>query len=257
MRMEVGKAVEQNLIEHSKKMGLYCGSNIPFQAKLDGAEIAGELDLVLRTTPCAGSKYILECKSIYGNFATKDIFGSFLFPNAGKGKPKDSHLMQLAIYLRHFSRFPVDHPSYIPFGALFVCDRGDGHFGTFDVWLEKETSSLAEGEQISSHKIKYYSKYLQVPITVAPFTVEDILSRYRHINAALEKEEPPKRDFKKEYSEEEIEQRYESGEVSESRYKTWKSSHGPRGKGKVTLGDWNCGNLYCPYSSLCWEVFDQ
>jgi len=251
-RMNVGKEVENSVIEDCKKSGLYVANNVVFRVEMDGVPIAGEIDAVLRTAPCSGEKYCMECKSVYGYYAQKEIFGKFLKMGKEPGKPKDSHLMQLALYLNHYSRLPKDDPGYLAFGALFICDRGDGHFGVFDVWLEPDTMILGEGEEITTHRIFYSSEVLGVLRTACPWTVEDILSRYRGVQDLLSGDAPPPKDFLREYNAEQIEQRHEIGMISDSAYKKWKSSHGPRGKGKEKLGDWNCQRLYCPYSDFCW-----
>ena len=110
---------------------------------------------------------------------------------------------------------------------------------------------LGEDETIECHRIIYKSDKMGVKKTILPYTVEDILSRYRLVQTHLEANEIPPKDFVKEYDEETVEQRHELGLISVSAYKKWKSSHGPRGKGKEKLGDWPCSG-YCPYETLCW-----
>ena len=251
-RMNVGKEVENSVIETCKREGLFVDNNIPFRVVMDGVPVAGEMDLVLRTSPCSGKKYCMECKSIYGYYATKETFGKSLKMGGDAGKPKDSYLMQLALYLNYFSRLPKTDPSYLEFGALFICDRGDGHFGVFDVWLEEETRFITEDEPIKVHRILYSSDHMGVPKTVVPYTTEDILHRYRTGLAHIDKLDPPERDFVLEFDKEMVEMRHEQGKVSASAYSKWTKSHGPRGKAKEKLGDWQCG--YCPYRSLCWEL---
>lgn len=255
-RMEVGKEVEDSIIERCKIAGIYSGNNIQFQTTFNGVAIAGELDAVLRRRS-DNVKYVAEIKSIYGYLPQKEIFGRFLHLGQEAGKPRDSYLMQIALYLMHFSKLPKDHPMYLPFGAIFVSDRGDGHYGVFDVWLEEEIRVLGEDETITVNQIKYRSSKMKVPTTIAPYTVEDIISRFQMIKVLLAGEVPPPRDFIREYDEETIERKHNDGEISDSSYKKWKSSHGPRGKGKESLGDWNCQSLYCPYSTACWEAFEK
>lgn len=252
-RMNVGTQVEKSIIETCKQEGLYVANNVPFRVVMDGISIAGELDAVLRTEPCGDEKFIAEVKSISGYYAQKDIFGKFIGNGRNYGVPRDSYLMQLALYLNHFSRLPKDNPSYIPFGAIFVCDRGDGHFGVFDVWLEKELKVIGEDEVIPCHKIYYSSQAMGIPRTLVPYTIEDILTGYRTVKNALSGDTPPPRDFVKEYNREQVEAKYNAGELSKSKYEKWIGSHGSRGKGKEKLGDWNCFNLYCPYSASCWD----
>jgi hypothetical protein len=253
-RMEVGKEVEKEIIEKCKVAGLWAGNNIQFKAVMGGIQIAGELDAVLKRRSDQ-VKYLLEIKSIYGYYAQKEIFGRFLNQGGDPGKPRDTYVMQVALYLNYFSKLPKDHPMYLPFGAIFVCDRGDGHFGVFDVWLSEEMQVIGEDETINISKISYRSPRMRVPTTVLPYSVEDILARYRMVDGLLPGGTPPKREFSREYDKETIEIRYAQGLVSKSAYEKWQSSHGPRGKGKETLGDFQCS--YCPHSSLCWDTYED
>ena len=252
-RMNVGKEVENSVIETCKREGLYVDNNVPFRVTMDGIPIAGEMDAVLRTEPCGGVNYAMECKSIYGYYAQKSIFGSFIGNGREVGAPRDSYVMQTALYLNHFSRLPESNPSYLPFGAIFVCDRGDGHLGVFDIWLEEELKIVGEDEVIPRHKIFYASPRMGVPKTELPYAIEDILNGYRITKNLLKGDTPPPRDFTREYSREQVEAQHNAGNVSESAYKKWTTSHGSRGKGKEKLGDFLCNPLYCPWSSLCWN----
>lgn len=204
------------------------------------------------STYTAGGIAVHNCKSMYGYYAQKSIFGKFIGNGRDVGAPKDSYIMQISLYLNHFSRLPQNDPSYLPFGAVFVCDRGDGHFGVFDVWLEEQVKIIGEDEMVPCHKIFYQSDAMGVPRTQLPYTVEDILAGYRVVQDALQGDEPPPRDFVREYNREQVEAMHSLGKVSDSAYKKWISSHGPRGKGKEKLGDWNCQKMYCPWSSYCW-----
>jgi len=251
MRMDVGKQVENAFIERCKEMGIYAANNVPFSTKMGDIQISGEIDAVLRTKPCGSEFYCTEVKSVYGFLAQKDIFGKMLNPRGGVGSPRDSHLMQLGLYLYHYSRFPKDHPAHLPFGALFYCDRGDGHTITYDVYLEKEHRTLPEGGSVLGHRIAYVSDQGQVPYTVTEIAIEDILQRLSYIQRMLKEKKVPPRDYCHEYNAEQVELYHKLGRISDSAYKKWKSSHGPRGKGKEVLGDWQCYKLYCPWSTRC------
>jgi hypothetical protein len=252
-RMNVGKQVENAFIETCKRAGVYVANNVKFRAEMKGIPIAGEMDAVLRTTPCGKEKYVAEVKSIYGYYPQKEILGKFIGTGREDGRPRDSYVMQIALYLYQFSRLPEDDPSYLPFGAIFVADRGDGHYGAFDVWLEKELKILGEDEVQSVHNIYYSSSSMGIYRTKIPYTVEDILNSYRAIQVALAIDKPLPRDFIREYNREQIEERHAAGEISANNYKKWMSSHGPRGKGKEKLGDFHCYKLYCGWSDYCWS----
>jgi hypothetical protein len=255
--MDVGNAVEDDFAEKAKLAGIFVDRNVPFRAEFEGIPIAGEMDVICRTEPCGTDKIVVEAKSIYSYYAQKQIFGRALNLSREPGAPRDSYIMQLSLYLRKFSTLPEDDPSYLPFGVIYICDRGDGHYGMFDCWLSKETRYLSEGEQIDVHKIFYASDHLDVPVTELPYSVEDILQNYRQVTLCLKNNTPPPRPFIREYNAEQVEQAYEAGDISASAYKKWKSSHGPRGKKKEKLGSWNCSRLYCKWSDHCWKEEEE
>lgn len=255
LRMEMGKVVEDQLAEITKRAGIFIDRNVPFRAVFDGIPIAGEMDIICRTHPCAGQKIVIECKSIYNYKAKKEIFGS-PYPGGPMGKPRDSYVMQLSLYLREFSVLPEDDPAHLPFGVIYIQERGDGSACTYDTWLTEETKVLQEGEVINVHHIHCRSDDLSVPERVMPYTVEDILSNFRSVKVALEQDTPPPRPFAREWDREQVEAAHDDGEISDSQYKKWIGSHGPRGKGKEHLGDWHCQQLYCKWSDHCWGCPD-
>jgi len=248
-RMREGKASEEQVTEDAKKAGIYLANNVPFHKFFGDVGISGEIDAVYSTGRCGGVNYVVEQKSIYGYYAQKDIFGRFLHLGSNPGKPRDSYIMQTALYLRYFSYLPKEDPAYLPFGAIYVRDRGDGHFGVFDTWLEPETFNRG-GETLTRNHIIYASEKMGVDPTQVPYDVEDILERFQYIQNCVAKKDIPPRDFSIEYTPEQVEEAYINGDISESSYKKWKSSHGPRGKGKEKISDWQCN--YCIFSKHCW-----
>jgi hypothetical protein len=252
-RMNTGKQIENSIIETCKREGIFVDNNIPFRTVMDGIPVAGELDVVLRTKPCGTDKYLAEIKSLYGYYAQKETFGRFIGNGKKDGAPRDSYILQTALYLNYYSRLPKDDDAYLPYGAIFITDRGDGHFGVFDIWLEEELKITGDDEILKCHKIYYASPDMGVPKTLVPYTIEDILSSYRFVQKSIDNNIMPPRDFIKIYNAEQVETKYLMGKISDSKYKVWKGSHGPRGKGKEILGDWNCYNSYCKWSSLCWK----
>lgn len=248
-RMGVGKAVENDLAEKLKLAGTFVDRNVPFRARYGDVQTSGEMDIINRQEPCGDLKYCIEAKSIYGYYAQKSIFGRAYKLSRAPGAPRDSYIMQTSLYLRKFSTLDENDPSFLPYGVIYVCDRGDGRLGNFETWLTKEARPINDDETIEIHKIKYASDDLDVPETEVQYSVEDILQNYSMIIGCLKNDTPPTRSFVREFNAEQVDIAFECGDLSKSAYEKWKKSHGPRGKGKETLGDWHCS--YCKWKSLC------
>lgn len=242
MRMNVGKEVENSCIEQYKKAGIYVANNMMLTYEpMPGIIITGEVDVVIRDPE--GNKVLVEEKSIYSTFAQRDNFGHKLFKGAGPGKPRISYLMQLGLYLYHFSRLPKKDPAYAPYGIIHVTDRGDGHYGFFEVELVKESRILPEGGSVPIHRVAYWSEDLEVPYTLTTWTMEDVVERYAYVKRHLDEDKMPPRDFDDNYSKEKVERYHKAGLISDSKHKKFMASHGPRGKGKEVISDWNCFDL--------------
>lgn len=250
MRMNVGKEVENRCIEEYKKAGIYVANNMMFTAEVaPGILITGELDAICKDND--GNNFCTELKSCYGPYAQKDIFGKKISGYGGPGKPRSSYLMQIGLYLYHFSRLPKNHPGHLAYGVIQVVDRGDGHYGMFEVELQKESRILPEGGSVPIHKLAYWSEDLDVPETLTPWSIEDVIERYAYVKRHLDSDTMPPRDYDDNYSKEKVELYHQAGLVSDSKYKKFMSSHSPRGKGKETIGDFWCYPLYCKWADFC------
>lgn len=253
MRMNIGKVIEIDLIERCKREGIFVDNNIRFDHQIKNFSITGELDIVARTEPGSDLKYVIECKTIANYPAKKKYLGAGAGIGKEPGQPKDSYLMQIAWYLYKFSNLPSSDIRYLPYGVIYICDRGDGDFGTYTVWLEKEYIVDSTGKESSKTSIMYYSNDLEVQVTKAPFTIEDMVDRLSWIKSCVDNEHLPTRDYSLIYNADEVEENFQLGNVSNTDYKSWQTSHGPRGHKKFNLGSWNCRPQYCQWSNLCWS----
>ncbi len=213
-----GKAVEAELIDKWKEMGIWVDNNIKFRSVEH--HISGEIDVVLKE-PQTGELILVECKTYYGYEATKEICGN---PKKGiLGKPKDSNLLQILIYLylhRHiFAR-----------AKLIYIDKTCKDHAEFDITLSEEgnkTYPVING------------------ITQRRFAVEEILERFKKLKIHTEINEIPDRDFELVYSSDKIEKLFAAKEISKTKYEKWQ-------KKGVPIGDWNCA--YCRYKVECYGL---
>ena len=226
MTGEIGKQVEQACVERWKKMRLWRGNNIKFYNPT--SYISGELDCILEN-PETHKDFGVEVKSFYGPQAEREIFGAKKPPLAGK--PKDGHFLQACIYKR-------DYLDILESYRLYYIDRGNGHRAEFEVGLEPEGSDFRPyWRQLDGFYWITFSeeKFLQ------PYLMSDIDNRLKTLIQKIKKRELPPAEFKETYNAEDVEIRYTDGEISDNKYKKYKTGE--------KLGDWECS--YCDWTEQC------
>lgn len=209
----LGKAIEKALIRQFQEMGIWVANNIKYY----DAEhhISGEVDCIL-FDPNTEDEYISEIKTIYGYNATKEICG-----NKGQsGFPRISNLLQLSLYL-DFLR------PYYKRGKLLYVARDSGDRAEYDVTVDNQKTIYVDGAKIKN------------------FTLHDVYARYLALQEHLQTATLPPNDFCYAYSNEVIEKKIETGELSKKKMDDWT-------KRKKRPGDWECGRTYCPFSTYCW-----
>lgn len=219
----MGTKIEDGLIDLLKNQGLWEANNIKWQAY----GISGEVDVLIRTldttvTPPQERKYIVECKSCSGYYVNKELFGYGEGAGANrvyiKGKPKDKHLLQSVLYAQ------VGRESGFEGTILFYVSRDESKMTEFLITVDDDGTIFINGE-------------------VDPrFKVQDILSRYQVLQAALDANELPDRDYKPEYTDGEVEALYAGKKIS----KAANDNHKNR---KALYCDTECN--YCEFKLLC------
>jgi CRISPR/Cas system-associated exonuclease Cas4 (RecB family) len=209
----LGKAVEKILVEEWKQMGILVANNIRFYDAEHN--ISGEVDVIVRDHK--GNNVCIEAKSFYGYYAEKEICGNY----KKQGRPKDSHLLQLLVYLYKCR----DH---FPYGKLMYKARDSDKRAEFDVKLHDVEGGLT---RFSVNGVLDYR-----------FTIEDIFSRYKLLDDHVKSMTIPENDFELVWDAEKVERKFQLGEVGKTKYNNWKSK-------KEKLGDWQC--RYCNYTKVC------
>ena len=150
------------------------------------------------------------------------MFGSDVMGNTKKaGKPKPEHLMQTMLYLNHFED--------VPYFSIVYIDRGD----------------MTKGEhQIELFKASDLNKRFAI-VNGEPqleFSIGKIYQRYLSLDQAVQRKDPPPRDYTIRYSADQVTTLTSAGRLSKTKQEDFK-------KGKL-VGDWQC--LYCSYRTKCW-----
>jgi hypothetical protein len=193
----MGTKIEDGLIELLKNQGIWEANNIKWQAY----GISGEVDVLIRTldntvTPPQERKYIVECKSCSGYYVNKELFG--YNEGAGsnrqyiKGKPKDKHLLQSVLYAQ------VGKESGFEGTILFYVSRDESKMTEFLITVNDEGTIFINGEVDPRYK------------------VQDILDRYSVLQAAIDANELPDRDYKPEYTDASVEALFQAKEISKA-----------------------------------------
>lgn len=216
----LGNSVEAMVTEAWKQMGIWENNSVKWEDK--ERNISGEFDVILRE---GDELYGAEVKSFYGYFANKQILGHWEGRGKNKryikGKPKDEHLMQAALY--------VDH--------------SEGRLSGFKlVYVSRDNCDMAEFnitvDPISKDIFINGEKELR-------FTIADVYERYQQMNMFADNNMKPQREFELNPSDEKVKLLHERGEVSATAYKDHCS-------GKKKYNDWHCS--YCDYKDHCWKV---
>jgi hypothetical protein len=221
----IGKAVEQELIELWKQMGLLIDSNIKFNSKEHF--VSGEIDAVITDIYDHDHPIAIEVKTYHGYQATKELAGHYADRKKQHwidGQPKDAHLLQILIYL-HL------HPHIFKYGKL--------------VYIDKEACNNQVEFNISLSKEGNNTYPVINGIVNRRFSIEQVYERFNKIKEYVDNKKIPPRDFQLEYSSVKIEREFKAGNIAKTRYEKWQ-------KTGDKIGSFQCN--YCPYSAECYKT---
>jgi hypothetical protein len=219
----MGTKIEDGVIDLLKNQGIWENNNVKWQAH----GVSGEVDVLIRVlnkdvTPPQEELYIVECKSCSGYYINKEVYGYYAGAGSNRtyvpGKPKDQHLLQSALY------------------AYVGKDRG--FKGTIIFYISRDESKFCEhfvqigddGEVIVNGIIDHR------------FNIKDVIDRYEILRKAIDSNELPDRDYRPEYSDEEVTALFDIKDIS----KTANDNHKNR---KELYCDSEC--KYCDFKLKC------
>ena len=181
--------------------------------------VSGELDIVVK--PKGWEKpFIVEMKTTSGYFNEKKIFKG--------GIPKDQNLLQCALYAHHFRNETCGV-------KLVYIDRGELSNRTeFNIEYHEETKKV-NGKDAKFAYIKVNGEL------ITDWSINGIYARFKQLWDHYEQLTIPKCDFIPTYTEEQLNQKIRSGEITKS--------HQDKIKSKAISGDYPCH--YCKYKNIC------
>lgn len=222
----LGRLVEQFLVDRWKEMGIWLDGNVPFVDMEDGYIVSGKIDCFIRNWTRRTMIIGVEVKSFYGYHATREIIGTA----NQEGRPKMDQLLQTLYYAERYRHRGV------PGFKMAYLARDSTERREFNV-IPTVTSVGGEVQRIRP----------AVDGTIYPnVSVEGIRSSYGLLDQAVREDTLPCRDFKKVFSNDEVEAKYGDGEISKSAYDKWR-----RNRQNNPLGDWQC--RYCWYENHCYR----
>ncbi len=245
---EMGENFESSFIELAKRAGIFEADHIRFAYPFgNGYQVSGEIDLIVRIN---GEPQVMELKSSYGQSFIKQHIAGYKRSSSNMltytedpfiPAPKIDNLLQTMNYLYYLSVVYPKVTGYdgIDTARIAYLARDNGLFSEYTLKLEERGN---EHYPIVKVLRKYDGKYEADEVKLKPFTVQDMLRRYIYVGKCVEKNELPDREYNPEYSDEQVQDMYDNGELSKSKYEKYM-------KCELKARDWRCD--YCPFLDYC------
>lgn len=231
-----GQLYEESVIGLAKDAGVYIDSQIPIYVQ--SHNISGKIDIVI-INPETGRKSLIEAKSIYG-FNADNIIGTAASHRKGEmGTPRDSNLMQIAIYQWWLGEREDLEDARLIYGA-----RDTGRYAEFNVTIDKGIITYQGTEPVLTKRV------------TSPITIQSILDQYLYIQKSIDANQIPVRDYDLQYSDEKILSLYESGKLTKIETqrvarRLEQIKEGKKPNKQIEKGDWMCER--CQYRNICYD----
>ena len=248
-----GDLYEDYIISQAKNSGVYIADQVP--VRFTKTNISGKIDLYV-INPETGKNRKTEVKSVHG-FGGTAVIGT---PKAHRehqlGTPRDSNLMQIALY-----DYKDKHLEEFEDSSLIYGSRDDGRYAEYRIRTVPDTGEI------------YYRG-------VAPILTNEVLSPinigsifndgYKYVQTHVDNFVTPPRDYSLVHSPEQLQKMYKRGELSktlteqmtkiEERQVENVQRIADGLKPKVDLktpeiGHWQCD--LCSYKTVCYDNKNQ
>jgi hypothetical protein len=222
-----GKTAEIDAITRWKEMGLYVDNNVKFYNK--ELIVSGELDAVIHAPD--DPEYLIgyEIKTFYAWPAQKKVLGGKRPPVPGA--PKTNQYLQSVLYAWQYKDIIDEY-------RMYYVERGSGERAEFVVGCEDNGDCWWEQVPGADWNLFKEGK------VYAPFTMDDIIGRYKDLIQYVQNKKLPPRDYEGVWNDETIEYMYRNGELGKSYYDKWVKS-----PAKNPQGAWSC--RLCDYRAQC------
>lgn len=244
MTAQAGLIWEKWVINQFKELGIYVDHSIKIM-DLEN-KLSGELD-ILHINPETNDLEVTEVKQYNGsNYgASTELVGN----KNKKPKPKDSHLLQVFLYLLMLKNTNND---FIKICNILYIDRSCGSFTNNTQF--KITLHFNEEQQVYNPVVEYFltdgtvSSYIDIRIND-----KVIFEKNNLLDTFVEKDILPPQDYELKYSDSKIKTLVASKDISATKYNKYVLD-----PVNNYIGDWMCA--YCAFGpnkdgfSTCWSV---
>lgn len=228
MTTEAGKLWETWITDQYKQLGIYLNHSVKLYDPV--SFISGEIDIV-HYNPENGEVELSEIKQYNGSnyYAAQELTGT----KNQHPRPKDQNLLQSFTYILS-CRNTENNVKYI---NLVYIDRSCASYSN-NVQF-RISAYEANGEVYP--QVEYFNSNGEVTSYVDYRITENALnSKNETLDACVEAERIPLKDFNHQYPPAIIDDMLRKKEISEARYRKWQQD-----PAKNPIGDWQC--RFCPY----------
>lgn len=248
-----GQLYEDYVVNLAKNSGVFIDDQI--RVYIREHNVSGLIDLRV-INPFSHKKVVAEVKSVYGHGANM-VLGTPASRRRGVlGTPRDSNLMQIAIYDWAWAKKQPDHEdSILVYGA-----RDTGRFAEYKIRTEENDEGVVEIYYAGSAPST--TSWTKSPITITSIMEDGYDYVTKHVASGI----IPPRDFDLHYSREQIDEMYQRKELGMTDTKQYDkivarekeneeriaSGQKPKVELKaIAKGDFQC--RYCKFAKSCYS----
>lgn len=233
---QAGQLYEESVVELAKASGVFIEGQVPLY--IQSHNVSGKLDLVI-INPETGRKSLVELKSVF-SYNADIVMGKPTDRRRGDmGTPRDSNLMQVALYQWWLGERESFEDARLVYGA-----RDTGRYAEYNISVEGNDIFYQGTCPINAPKKK------------SEITIDSILDQYLYIQNHLDSYKIPLKDYDLQYSDEKIERLFRAGELTKIETQRVEKrleqiAQGKKPNKQIEKGDWMCSR--CQYRNICYD----
>ena len=246
-----GDQIQDVVEERFKRAGIFVQSEL--HVFLPEYNVSGRIDTIIHNRK-EGDDFRLmgvEIKSKSGYNAQTSYIRANKSAVPTEFRPSDEHILQSMVYMHACNTLPTLQEYNIKKWLVLYVLRDSYDFNYFEIELTPESYSRGYGYPV------IYSYLQPEGFVYTRFKMQDVLDRWKELNAKIAINSLPERDFTNVYSNATLEQMSANGDLSATNQKfvaagkhanVTREVHG----NKEPMGDFACA--YCDYRSKCWNL---